>query len=453
MPPDPPSSPLDAVGWLLPGQRAAIFQAVEMGACGEDITISDVAASLHRQYDWENWLHSEDLAENVPKVLADSRPLEVAAFVKALSAERLTDALECVVRAALGPSFISRHNPSLQSVLHETGCNTPLMLVLSPGTDPLAELQSLADRTGHVMHTISLGKDQAGRAEATLRECVTAGRWLVLQNLHLYPTCTCVAVTIVNAYMCLLSPTACSVLTNLRLFDVPGLPRLADIVKSLRGLSVRSSNAELPVGDKSNSWFAKHRIRAVHAEFRLILTSFRSPALPARLLQDVTRLVRESGSGLQASVQATLSAHPINSNAFWAEDTDPGPGRLTALQKMVYSVSVLHGLVQQRSWFGPCGWAGSYDFSDSDSRISLLFGRDLIVADQAAEEDADAAVWPLSSVAALRHVLVECSYGGKVTDAVDRRVLTAVSDGTKPVLEYSVYDYTYKHAALTGCTQ
>ena len=79
-------------------------------------------------------------------------------------------------------------------------------------------------------------------------------------------------------------------------------------------------------------------------------------------------------------------------------------------------LSFFHSTIQERKKFGKIGWNVSYDFNDSDFRISLnLISLYLNKAIATNEEEL-----PWST---LRYLIGEAMYGGRVTDDFDRRVL------------------------------
>lgn len=79
-------------------------------------------------------------------------------------------------------------------------------------------------------------------------------------------------------------------------------------------------------------------------------------------------------------------------------------------------LSFFHSTIQERKKFGKIGWNVSYDFNDSDFRISLsLISLYLNKSIETGEEELP---W-----ATLRYLIGEAMYGGRVTDDYDRRVL------------------------------
>lgn len=88
---------------------------------------------------------------------------------------------------------------------------------------------------------------------------------------------------------------------------------------------------------------------------------------------------------------------------------------------MVYVVAFFHAIIQDRRKYGKIGWNISYDFNESDFRISfkllnLYLGKAKINKDE---------VIPWNS---LKYLIGEAMYGGRVTDDYDRRTLVCYLD-------------------------
>ena len=69
----------------------------------------------------------------------------------------------------------------------ETTCTDPVLFIISPGSDPSAELQEFAEqvigRSGY--HEMSMGGGQNDIAIQTIKEAAIKGEWVCLKNLHL----------------------------------------------------------------------------------------------------------------------------------------------------------------------------------------------------------------------------------------------------------------------------
>lgn len=72
----------------------------------------------------------------------------------------------------------------------ETSPSTPIFFILSPGVNPLKDVEALGKSLGFSLdqnnfHNVSLGQGQEAIAEAAMDIAAKNGDWLVLQNIHL----------------------------------------------------------------------------------------------------------------------------------------------------------------------------------------------------------------------------------------------------------------------------
>ncbi|OMJ95933.1 hypothetical protein SteCoe_485 [Stentor coeruleus] len=144
----------------------------------------------------------------------------------------------------------------------------------------------------------------------------------------------------------------------------------------------------------------------MHEDFRLFLTSMPCNYFPIPVLQNGVKLTIEPAKGIQSNLQRSLNMlteekmektlHPEN----W--------------QKILFSLCMFHAVVQERRKFGPLGWNLRYEFNESDLDTSMRT-IELFLTEQ------DTAPWD-----AIRFVIGEINYGGRVTDDLDRRSLNSI---------------------------
>lgn len=78
---------------------------------------------------------------------------------------------------------------TLSELYAQSQAHTPIVFILSPGSDPTQQLLRFAkDLRGSTLHMdiVSLGQGQGPRAEELIaKSLVLKGRWIFLQNCHL----------------------------------------------------------------------------------------------------------------------------------------------------------------------------------------------------------------------------------------------------------------------------
>ena len=90
----------------------------------------------------------------------------------------------------LGNKYVEKCNTPFEVSYQETGPATPVFFVLSPGVDPLKDVEALGKKLGFTLeqknfHNISLGQGQEIVAENALDQASKEGHWVILQNIHL----------------------------------------------------------------------------------------------------------------------------------------------------------------------------------------------------------------------------------------------------------------------------
>lgn len=83
----------------------------------------------------------------------------------------------------LGQEFVEPQTTDLLAIYKESSNITPIVFILSPGSDPAAELYKFADKLkiDRDLYSISLGEGQELRAQVMLKESTEIGSWLFFQ--------------------------------------------------------------------------------------------------------------------------------------------------------------------------------------------------------------------------------------------------------------------------------
>lgn len=148
--------------------------------------------------------------------------------------------------------------------------------------------------------------------------------------------------------------------------------------------------------------------RSPHASFRLWLSSSPHPYFPIGILQRGVKMTTEPPKGLKANM--TRLIHNMPESKF-SQCSKP-----QKYKKLLYAMCWFHSLLVDRRKFGNLGWNIPYDFNDSDFEVSELCLRLYL-------DEYDQTPWD-----ALKYLISEINYGGRVTDDRDRRLMNVYMD-------------------------
>lgn len=206
----------------------------------------------------------------------------------------------------MGQKFVEPPPFDLLSCYKDSNLTTPLVFVLSKGSDPTKAFSDFATKLkmDRKVKMLSLGQGQGPKAVKIIDEAVQKGNWVLLQNCHLF---------------------------------VSWLQELERICESF--------NPE-----------------SVHKDFRLWLSSMPTEAFPVSILQSSVKMTNEPPKGLKANLR---NAYYKQNNDLLNITKTPD-----IYKKLLFGLSFFHAVVQERVQFGPLGWNIPYEFNDTDLDIS-----------------------------------------------------------------------------------
>ena len=150
----------------------------------------------------------------------------------------------------------------------------------------------------------------------------------------------------------------------------------------------------------------------LHPNFRLFMTSEIHPKLPANLLRLSQVFVFEPPPGIKANLQHTFSA-------ITASRMDKAP---VERSRIYFLLAWFHAVIQERLRYSPLGWTKQFEFNDADQRVA--FDTLDYWIDTAAQGKTNVAPEKIPWVA-IRTLLAEAVYGGKVDNTFDQRLLNS----------------------------
>ncbi|MEW5313998.1 MAG: hypothetical protein WDW38_005527 [Sanguina aurantia] len=145
--------------------------------------------------------------------------------------------------------------------------------------------------------------------------------------------------------------------------------------------------------------------RSPHQGFRLWLSSSPSPLFPIAILQRGIKMTTEPPKGLRANLLRMYNTITEESYAQCRTQAK--------YQKLLFALSYFHSVLLERRKFRTLGLNIPYDFNDTDFSVS----DDLL---KSYLDSYEATPWD-----ALKYLIAEANYGGRVTDELDRRVLSS----------------------------
>ena len=197
---------------------------------------------------WNAFIQKEDCELDFPTAVHKKISyFQQVLAVQALRPDRLVSAMESFLQRALGMKELSPPALNLGSIYNESYNKEPILMIISPGSDPSLELRDLAKQKRQTLHEVAMGQGQTENALEKLRESMKHGQWVCLKNLHLMT------------------------------FLVPQLMQ--------------------EVNNKE-----------VHDEFRLWITSEAHPKFPSVLLESSLKISFESPPGIKRNIQTTVNS-------------------------------------------------------------------------------------------------------------------------------------------------
>ncbi|KAG1714041.1 Dynein heavy chain 3, axonemal [Nymphon striatum] len=138
---------------------------------------------------WIKYFETNNLAEmNFPYPWSTIGDLEKLIIMKSIKPEKLIQAIQNFIGNNLGNEFLNPPTPELNTPFSLSTSQTPLIFLLSSGSDPINQLQAFANKmtiTEDRLMMVSLGQGQGQLATQQILKGAADGSWVVLQNCHL----------------------------------------------------------------------------------------------------------------------------------------------------------------------------------------------------------------------------------------------------------------------------
>ncbi|XP_077184230.1 dynein axonemal heavy chain 17 isoform X3 [Paroedura picta] len=273
---------------------------------------SDIEGSAKR---WKKFVESETPEKEVfPKEWKNKTALQKLCMMRCMRPDRMTYAVKNFVEEKMGSKFVEGRSVEFSKSYEESSQSTPIFFILSPGVDPLKDVEALGQKLGFTIdngkiHNVSLGQGQEVVAENALDVAAIEGHWVILQNIHL-------------------------VARWLNTLD-----------KKVERYSIGS-----------------------HSDYRVFMSAEPAPSpdahiIPQGLLENAIKITNEPPTGMYANLHKALD--------LFTQDTLEMCTKEIEFKCILFALCYFHAVVAERRKFGAQGWNRSYPFNNGDLTISV----------------------------------------------------------------------------------
>ncbi|CAG5911397.1 unnamed protein product [Menidia menidia] len=272
----------------------------------------DIEGSAKR---WKKFVESEcPEKEKFPQEWKSKSSLQRLCMMRALRPDRMTYAVRDFVEEKLGSKYVIGRSLDFAVSFEESGAATPMFFILSPGVDPLKDVEKHGKKLGYTFdnnnfHNVSLGQGQEVIAERALDLASKSGHWVILQNIHL----------------------------------------VARWLGTLEKLLEQQAEGS-------------------HESFRVFVSAEPSSTreghiIPQGILENSIKITNEPPTGMHANLHKALDNFNQDSLEMCARENE--------FKNIWFALCYFHAVVAERRKFGPQGWNRSYPFNIGDLTISV----------------------------------------------------------------------------------
>uniref|UniRef100_H3BBD5 Dynein axonemal heavy chain 17 n=1 Tax=Latimeria chalumnae TaxID=7897 RepID=H3BBD5_LATCH len=152
----------------------------------------DIEGSAKR---WKKFIESEaPEKEKFPQEWKNKSALQKLCMMRCMRPDRMSYAVSNFVEEKLGTKYVEGRSIEFSKSFEESSPSTPIFFILSPGVDPLKDVEALGKKLNFTFdngkfHNVSLGQGQEVVAENALDVAAVEGHWVILQTIATYRYC------------------------------------------------------------------------------------------------------------------------------------------------------------------------------------------------------------------------------------------------------------------------
>uniref|UniRef100_A0A4W6GCG3 Dynein axonemal heavy chain 10 n=1 Tax=Lates calcarifer TaxID=8187 RepID=A0A4W6GCG3_LATCA len=140
--------------------------------------------------DWKSWydLDGPEQASFPMKYDENLSAFQKLLLLRCFRVDRVYRAVTDYVTVTMGERYVQPPVISFDAIYEQSTPSSPIVFILSPGSDPASDLMKLAERSGfggNKFKFLAMGQGQEKVALQLLDTAAARGQWLMLQNCHL----------------------------------------------------------------------------------------------------------------------------------------------------------------------------------------------------------------------------------------------------------------------------
>uniref|UniRef100_H2ZG63 Uncharacterized protein n=1 Tax=Ciona savignyi TaxID=51511 RepID=H2ZG63_CIOSA len=136
---------------------------------------------------WKSWF-DEEAPEECDTPEGYSKSLDVFRkflLIRSWCPDRTMAMARYFILDSLGKRYADGVTLNLEQMYEESDSHTPMICLLSMGSDPTDQIERLAKKLAISCQAISMGQGQEVHARRLLQQAITEGGWVLFQNCHL----------------------------------------------------------------------------------------------------------------------------------------------------------------------------------------------------------------------------------------------------------------------------
>jgi dynein heavy chain len=136
---------------------------------------------------WKAWydLDAPEVAEFPMGYSEKLTPFQKMCLLRCFHVDRIALSIQEYVVIKMGKKYLEPPVLNYKKILNQSTPVTPVVFILSPGSDPGREVTKMSDEFGIRLKPTSMGQGQGPKAEKDLQVGVQRGQWILLMNCHL----------------------------------------------------------------------------------------------------------------------------------------------------------------------------------------------------------------------------------------------------------------------------